>query len=122
MKVFIVEDEKLLIQAIQRKLAKAGIESDYSELGIGAIEKLSKMKVLPDVIWLDYYLPDINGIDFIKLVKENDKFKDVNIVVVSNSANDENVDVIMALGAKKYIIKAEHTMEDIIDTIKNLLN
>ncbi len=120
MKVFIVEDEKLLIQAIQRKLAKAGIESDYSELGFEAIEKLLKMKVLPDVIWLDYYLPDINGIEFIKLVKENDKLKNLNIVVVSNSANDENVDVIMALGAKKYIIKAEHTMEDIIDTIKNL--
>lgn len=120
MKVFIVEDEKLLIKAIQRKLEKAGIESDYSELGVEAIEKLSKLKDLPDVIWLDYYLPDINGIEFIKRVKGDDKLKNINIVVVSNSANDQNVGVIMALGAKKYIIKAEHTMEDIIESIKSL--
>lgn len=118
----VVEDEALLLQAISKKLKISGIDPLPFPSGQEAIDYLNKSKELPDAIWLDYYLKDISGLDFMHKVKDNPKWADIPVIVVSNSASPEKVDNMLALGAKKYLLKAQYRLDQIIDIIKEYIN
>lgn len=120
--VMVIEDEELLRDAITRKLAASGIQTLAYESGKKAVEEMDSLENLPDAIWLDYYLPDMNGIEFMQIIKRNPKFANIPVIVVSNSANPQKVSSMLGLGAKKYILKAEHRLDDIIDTIQTFIH
>ena len=118
----ILEDEELLLNAIKKKLEV----SNMNPLGFfGARDALSFLQnesnPLPDAIWLDYHLRDMDGLEFTKKLKEDPRLAQIPIIVVSNSANDATVKNILALGVNKYILKAEHRLDDIINVIENIL-
>jgi CheY-like chemotaxis protein len=89
--------------------------------GEQALDYLGNLLELPDVIWLDYHLQKMNGLDFLKKVKENKKWQKIPVVIVSNSASEEKVHSMLALGAKKYVLKAEYRLDDIIKIVKEFL-
>lgn len=121
-KVMVVEDEVLLLQAISKKLKISGMEVVPFPSGQEALDYLNKSEELPDAIWLDYYLKDISGLDFMHKVKESPKWASIPVIVVSNSASAEKVDNMLALGAKKYLLKAQYRLDQIIDIIKEYIN
>ena len=120
-KVLVVEDEDLLLQAITRKLELNKMNAIPCKSGKDAIELLSNLGEKPDVIWLDYYLKDMNGLEFMCSLKKNAKLTDILTIVVSNSASSDKVKSMLALGVKKYYLKAENRLDDIISTIKSML-
>lgn len=120
--VLIVEDENLLLAAITKKLEVTGITPLSFAGGSEAIDYLNSHQELPDAIWLDYHLKDMDGLMFMGKLKENDVWAHIPVVVVSNSASEEKVHSMLALGAKKYILKAEHRLDDIITVILDLIN
>ena len=119
--VMVVEDEVLLLQAISKKLEIEGICVVSCTNGAQAIDYLSSLPNLPDAIWLDYYLKDMNGLDFMHQLKNNSLWQHIPVVVVSNSAGEEKVHSMLALGAKKYLLKAEYKLTDIIKVIVELI-
>lgn len=116
----VVEDEPLLLEAIDTKLRKEGIEAVLCSGGKEGLEHLSNHTDLPDAIWLDYYLKDMDGLAFMGAVKENPKWQNIPVIVVSNSANTQKVNSMLALGVKKYLLKAEYRLEDIVEIIREL--
>jgi len=119
--ILIVEDEKLLLNAIARKLEASGLSAIPCKNGKEAFEILKNAKVLPHAIWLDYYLKDMNGLEFMNALKANDRWLHIPTIVVSNSASPDNVSSMLALGVKKYYLKAEHRLDDIIAAIKEIV-
>ena len=115
-KILVIEDEATLLNAIEKKLANSGIEAVSCLTAAEAVKSLEGGD-LPDAIWLDYYLPDVNGIEFMSLLKKNPFWSHIPVVVVSNSASSQKKSAMLALGAKEYFLKAEHKLEDIIATI-----
>ncbi len=122
LKVMVVEDEELLLKAISKKLELNGINVLSFSGGQQAIDYLNTSKELPDAIWLDYYLKDINGLEFMHRIKENPKWANIPVIVVSNSASAEKVDNMLALGAAKYLLKAQYRLDQIIDIIQECIN
>lgn len=61
--------------------------------------------VLPHIIFLDLNMPILNGIDCLKEIKMNDKFKDIAIAIYSTSSSDQDVENTFVLGANIYIKK-----------------
>lgn len=120
--VLVVEDEDLLLQAILRKLELNGFSVVTATGGNEALNILKSSEKLPDVIWLDYYLKDMNGLEFMNLVKNDPKWQHIPTVVVSNSASLEKVNSMLALGIKKYYLKAENRLDDIISSVKRFLD
>jgi len=111
----VVEDEELLLQAISRKLEKSGIGCISCASAEQAIDYLENMPEMPSAIWLDYYLKDsMDGLQFVQTLKANPTWKNIPILVVSNSANPEKVNALLGLGVKKYFLKAEKRLDDII--------
>lgn len=119
--VMIVEDEDLLLQAVAKKLKLSGLNPVSCTGAEQAIDYLNSMSELPDAIWLDYHLKEMDGLSFMKKLKENPKWSTIPVVVVSNSATEEKVHNMLALGAKKYLLKAEYRLDEIIETIKEFV-
>lgn len=114
----VVEDESLLLQAISKKMSVSGIEVVSCLSAEQALDYLKSLPEIPDAIWLDYHLKDMDGLVFMKNLKGNPLWKDIPVFVVSNSASPDKVNGMLALGAKKYILKAEHRLDEIIGSIK----
>lgn len=119
--VMVIEDEALLLQAITRKMIGSGIECIACSSGKQAIEYLERPGLRPpDVIWLDYYLQDMNGIEFMEYMREKPALAKIPVLVVSNSSSEDNVTHMLALGAQNYILKAEHRLEEIVSMVSKI--
>lgn len=116
--ILVIEDENLLLQAITKKLTLSGLNPVSCTSGEQAIDYLKNLIELPDVIWLDYHLKGMDGLTFLKEIKANSKWKNIPVVVISNSASPDKVHNMLALGANKYLLKAEYRLDQIIETVK----
>lgn len=119
--IMVVEDEVLLLQAITKKLKLSNMDVLSCSSGQQAIDYLQSLDELPDAIWLDYYLKDMNGLAFMQEIKANPKWSNIPVIVVSNSASPEKVHNMLGLGAKKYILKAEYRLDEIITMIHDFI-
>lgn len=117
----VVEDETLLLQAITKKLKLSGMDVLSCASGQQAVDYLDSVDELPDAIWLDYYLKDMNGLAFMQQLKEKPEWAAIPVLVVSNSASPDKVSNMLALGARKYILKAEYRLDEIIAMIRDFI-
>lgn len=120
-KVLVIEDENLLLEAITAKLNISGIDPVSLVSGEKAIDYLKQAEELPNLIWLDYHLKGMDGLFFLKEIKGNPLWEKIPVVVVSNSASPDKVHNMLALGADKYMLKAEYRLDQIIETVKQFI-
>jgi len=120
--IMVVEDETLLLQAITKKIKLTGMDVLSCSSGQQAVDYLENMDELPDAVWLDYYLKDMNGLALMQKLKANPKWQNIPVLVVSNSASPDKVNTMLGLGAKKYILKAEYRLDEIIKMIKDFIS
>jgi len=101
--VYIVEDEEDILELISINLMKAG----YSTKKITRSSELfSALKLRkPDIILLDIMLPDIDGVEICKILKRDEKYSNIPVIMVT--AKSDEIDVVLGLeiGADDYIIK-----------------
>src|SRR3990167_3197573 len=119
--VLVVEDEVLLLEAISKKLQLNNINVVGASSCEQAIDYLKDLSKKPDAIWLDYYLGDLNGVDFMQELNKNKEWMEIPVLVVSNSASPEKVQKMLSLGVKKYMIKAEHRLDELVEEIKSFV-
>lgn len=114
-KILLVEDNEMIVKGLVYSLSKEGFETN---IAYNAQEAESKIESnVYDIIILDVMLPDGNGFELCKHIKEN---KDIPIIFLT--AKDDEKDVVNGfnLGADDYVIKPFRTME-LISRIYNVL-
>jgi len=116
-KILVVEDEKPLCDAIKFRLERYGITAFISNTAEEAMKILKKENV--DLIWLDIKLPIINGIEFLKIIRNNPDWKDKKVIVVSASGSDEMKKKMGEMGILDFIVKNEMKLDDIIKRVAN---
>ena len=112
-RIYLVEDEKSLNILLDKYLKKEGYEVTTFADGKSAIERIKDM---PDLWILDIMLPDVDGYEIIKEIKENDK----NTPVIFMSARNEELDRVVGLelGSDDYLSKPFLPRELVIRTNK----
>lgn len=100
-KVLIVDDEMIVRNSLQRIITSYGHETFLAENGEGAIEQLRAHK--PDIVFLDYRLPDLDGLEVLKRIKE--EREEALVVVFSAYGTFRTVVDAMKLGAFDYLQK-----------------
>ncbi len=60
---------------------------------------------LPELILLDINLPDISGIDLLTLIKKEQRLKDIPVVILTGSNEDQDIQKCYDLGASSYLVK-----------------
>jgi excisionase family DNA binding protein len=76
----------------------------------------------PDIVVLDYMLPDINGNVVCKTIRENPDLKDIRILIISGMVNQAEVEKLMQAGADDFIKKPfniEHVVERIVELVRH---
>ena len=116
-KILLVEDDPLLIDIYTTKLKEAGFEVSVATEWQMALELFEKDK--PDFILLDIVLPNTNGWEVLKQIKENKGI--TKVVILSNLGQKEEIEKGIKLGADKYLIKANYTPSEVVEEIKKLL-
>ncbi len=119
--IMVIEDEDLLLEAITKKLKLNNVEVIACSNGHQAVDHLQKSKNKPDAIWLDYYLGDMDGVNFMEKLRSRKEFANIPVLVISNSASPSKVQKMLDLGAKEYLIKAEHRLDELVSEIKKII-
>ena len=119
-KILVIEDDKFLRELLVGKLKKEGYattEAVDGEEGLGAAKKDP-----PHLIMLDLVLPGADGFEILQDLKNNPNVSKVPVIVLSNLGSREDIDRALSLGAKEFLVKAHHTPQEIVDTIKKVLD
>lgn len=107
--ILLVEDDELDLISVQRSLKK--LETEYrlytAYNGTEALAMLndSVNPIMPEVILLDLNTPKMNGIEFLKIIRSDSKFKDVKVFVMTTSSETTDRTITEQLGISGYIIK-----------------
>ena len=119
--ILIVDDSLPMRLVIKRTLKAAGYgKSEVLEAANGR-DGLDLMRNnWVDLVLTDYNMPEMNGLDFLKALKEDELFQDIPVVVISTEGNESRIREFMECGASGYITKP-FAPEAIRDLIVNIL-
>jgi len=103
-KVLIVDDDAEIIELIVDVLVRDGrFETKTASSGYEA--GISTQQFRPDLILLDYMLPDINGNVVCQTIRKNPEFESIKIIIVSGVIKRDEIDQLLKSGAEDFIKK-----------------
>jgi len=117
--ILLVEDDQALNMAFRTVLTKAGYNVVSAFHGLEALEYLSDNQ--PQLILLDLLMPKLNGINFLKRYQPTVNHPTVRIIVFSNLDTEPEIAEAMQLGAHKYLLKADTTPKQLVESVKATL-
>jgi len=131
-KILLVEDDPFLIDIYTTKLEESGFKLEIADNGEEALKKIreknaanfeknKKKNLWPDVLILDIVLARIDGWQVLQEIKEDEKLKDLKIIVFTNLGQKEEVEKGLRLGATKYLIKAHYTPSELVKEINKII-
>lgn len=119
-KVLWVEDDAFLGDILAAKLRAAQCAVLYAKDGEAAL-KIVETET-PDIILLDLVLPGISGFDVLERIKKNETTKNVPVIILSNLAQESDLERAKKLGAFKHFVKASIDPVNIIREIASTLS
>jgi excisionase family DNA binding protein len=103
-KVLIVDDDQEIVELMVDILSKDGrFETKTASSGYEA--GIATEQFRPEVILLDYMLPDVNGNVVCQTIKRNPEFADIRIIIVSGVVKEDEIDQLMRSGAEDFVKK-----------------
>ena len=116
--IHIVEDEQPIITLVKYNLEKEGYKVSSSDNGNDGIEDIKRL--FPDLVLLDWMLPDFSGVEICKILKKEKKFKEIPIIMLTAKGEDEDKIKGLNSGADDYITKP-FSFPELLARIKALL-
>ncbi len=117
--ILVVEDEKTLVQAIEKKLKSEGFETLVAMDGLSALEMARSNH--PDLILLDIILPQLDGLSVLEQLRQDDWGKEVPVIMLTNLAQADAEEVSKERGARAFLVKTDWKLEDVARKIKEVL-
>lgn len=117
-KILVVEDDELTRESILLKLKKEGLAYEVAANGEVALDTLRRM-VNCGVVLLDILLPIRDGFWFLEKKQKIQSLKDIPVVVFSNLGKYNKRS--LELGAKKYLLKTDYSIKEIVAMLKTFL-
>jgi len=102
-KVLVIDDEPFILMMIEDKLGCAGIKVVTSKKSVGALELVRKE--MPDLIILDWMLPEISGLEICRQLVENRELANIPVIMLTAKGQSEDRERGLNHGVKKYITK-----------------
>jgi len=117
-KIFVVEDDEWYNRLLVHNLS---LNPDYEiQSYTTGKECLNNLHQSPDVITLDYRLPDMKGLEILKQIKTENE--ETQVILISEQDEIEVVVELLKYGAYDYIVKSKDIRERLLNTIQNIQN
>ncbi len=116
LKIFVVEDDDWYNEFIAYNL-KLDDDHDIVKFQEGK-HCLERLKENPDIITLDYRLPDMTGADMLKKIKDYNP--EIEVIIISEQEKIETAVELLKLGAYDYIVKSKDIRDRILNVLRNI--
>jgi len=118
LKFFIVDDDPFSRMLYNQHLLNMGYKNNV--LLDNGIDCINKLELEPDIIFLDYDMQPINGLEVLKKVKESKN--DIFILIISQHKDKQIVLDSFKHGAFDYIVKGDHDLEMISTAVNKIIS
>ncbi len=118
-KILIVDDSATVREMVSEILKKGGLNVIEAINGTEAQEKMQEQ--VPDLVVTDIVMPEMNGYELCRWIKNHPKFKDIPVIMCTSKGEDFDRYWGIKQGADAYIAKPFRPVE-LLKTIKQLLN
>lgn len=119
-KILIIEDDTFLQGLAANKLQAEGFEVNTASNGNEALTNLGQETY--DAIILDLMLPDISGFEILKQIRSRETNNKLPILIFSNLSDDKDIKQGLDLGATDFLVKANFTLEELVEKVKNAIH
>jgi DNA-binding NtrC family response regulator len=117
-RIFVVEDDEWYNRLLVHNLS---LNPDYEiESFTNGKDCLANLNKNPDVITLDYRLPDMQGLEVLKSIKAENE--EIQVILISEQDEIDVVVELLTLGAYDYIVKSKDIRERLLNTVQNIRN
>ncbi len=119
-RVLLVADDKFLRGACEASLRQRGflvVTATDGEEGL----RLAREAPHPDVVLLDLVMPKMSGIEVLRALKGDGETRVIPVVILSNSARDEDRGEAAYLGAVGYYVKANLSLKELATQVSRLI-
>lgn len=113
-KIIIVDDDDFLVNMYALKFSHSGVAVDACKLGAQLLEKL-KGGAKVDLILLDVVMPDIDGMDLLRAIRQEKLADNIPIVMLTNQNDEKDISEAKQLGVAGYIVKSAATPSEVVE-------
>jgi two-component system, OmpR family, response regulator len=118
-KVLVVDDDPEIVELFVDVLERDG-RFEVKTASTGYDAGILTQEFMPDLLILDYMLPDINGNVVCQTIRKNPNFEHIKIVIVSGVVNQDEINDLLKAGADDFV-KKPFNIEKLIERIGELL-
>jgi len=118
-KVMLVEDDNNLREIYQARLVAEGYQIVAAKDGEEALELAVKEK--PDLILLDVMMPKVSGFELLDILRSTEGIKYTKVIMMTALSQAEDKERAEKLGANRYLIKSQVTLEDMAKAVHDVL-
>ena len=119
LKILVVDDDPEIVELFVDVLERDG-RFDVKTASTGYDAGILTQEFLPDLLILDYMLPDINGNVVCQTIRKNPNFEHMKIIIVSGVVNQDEINDLLKAGADEFV-KKPFNIEKLIERIGELL-
>ncbi len=120
--ILLIEDDQDDIELLQEALRENGVNARFEVLmqGNRIVSWLEQPSMMPDVVIMDLNLPKMHGREVLQLIKEQQRFQHVPVMVLTTSSQEEEKRYCLEHGAS-YFKSKPATNEGFVDLVKTIL-
>ncbi|MFA5953984.1 MAG: response regulator [Patescibacteria group bacterium] len=118
-KIMIVEDDPMILDMYVHKFEQEGFLVVSHNRGDGAPELAEQEQ--PAIVLLDVIMPGLDGFSVLQMLRQNEKTKNLRVVMLTNLGQDEDKEKGVKLGALGYIVKSSKTPGEVVKEVRNYL-
>lgn len=119
MHIFIIDDDKFLLDMYSLKFSQLGYQVSTATDGQEALDKVSN-GLRPDIFLIDVLMPRLDGFQLVGKLKEL-HLPDPALIILSNMGQQADIDQGLALGIDGYIVKATATPSEVVAKTKDIV-
>ena len=105
MRALVVDDSRAMRALLTNILQSIGAEVTQAKDGCDALARLRSADRLPDLMLVDWHMPEMDGLELIKQVRKDPAWKPMTLMMVTTESEHENMVRALLAGADEYLIK-----------------
>ncbi|MDO8600997.1 MAG: response regulator [bacterium] len=117
--ILLVEDEEIIVSLLRSRLEKANYSVKVARDGVGGLAMIRELE--PDLVLLDMMLPRLSGLGILEKLYEEKIIPKLPVMVISNSGQPIEVEHILKLGVRDYLIKVNFDPNEVLAKVSRIL-
>jgi len=119
-KLFMAEDDSLLVHVYEKMFKASGYEIDFANDGEEAVSKLKNMEIKPSIVFLDIIMPKMSGFEVMEEIKKDPELNKIPVVFLTNMYEKADEKKGLRMGAISYLVKSQYIPSEIVTKVKEI--